>query len=72
MALEQSLEVFGLMNCQDGVFNADPIVLAELTECTRNSFPRGAGHRSHLLMREQERETESAVDAFTNLVREFK
>jgi len=53
--------MLGLVNGDEGIFDGDPTVFAELSEGASDSFARGADHGGHLLVGEQEGEAEFAV-----------
>ena len=56
----------------DGVFDGDGAVFAELAERAGYGFAGGARHRGHLFVCEEQREAIAAVDVFADLVGEFE
>src|SRR5271166_4917084 len=66
--LHQRLQPFWMMKSDQGVFDGDPTILAELAECAGDGFPRSAGHRGHLLVGQQERKPVAATQVFADLM----
>src|SRR5271157_2147641 len=54
--LKQRLQPLRLVKSDQGVFDRDPAVLAELAEGAGDGFAGGAGHRGHLFVGQQQRE----------------
>ena len=60
------------MKGDHGIFDGNGAFFPELPEGTGHGFTGGAGHGSHLFVREKQRETIAAVDVLADLVREFE
>ena len=69
---DQVLEPIGLVEGDHGVFDGDGSLFAELAESACYGLTRGAGHRGHLFVGEEQRKTVVAVYVFADLVGEFE
>jgi hypothetical protein len=62
-----------MMQSHQRIFDRDPSIFAELPEGTGDGLARGAGHGSHFLVGEQQREAELAgVEVLANLIGQFE
>src|SRR5579862_5110061 len=52
----EGLQLLRMVNGDDGIFNADPALFAELSERPGDGFAGGAGHGSHFFMGKKEGE----------------